>query len=399
MLKHMTLAVLFTSMSFKAPACPYFEEAARRNSGNNQKSMKSAFYGRADATEENFNRIIDDITGLYKEPLSRYSGFLQIKRDWESGTDNAYAMSFLGYWRLMFYGSLFRNPLMTDDAFALVVCHEIGHLLGGAPYYNGPGRSSVEGQADFWATSVCFKKYMTIAPARTLFKVDDRLRDRCDLQYIAVQDREICYRTAQASMDIASFFNGNAKRDLLSSSEPLTEKTTYQGHPIARCRLDTYLAGSFCVNEESSDERMNRIHKSRLVTSSLCLDEKKELVEKRPGCWFHPYNNELSIIRVYSKNSDDRKYRVIYKPHLAGEYTLTLKPNSDKIVITNPVVVQKFKLSDKAKDLDFYYRFSRPGAENKDDFDTNYTLTIEKEGSKIYSEEIKGWPMMFETER
>lgn len=396
MFKQVSLAVLFVSMSFKAMACPYFEEAARRSSMSIQKNIKSISLGREDATEENFNRIIDDITGLYKEPLSQYSGILQIKKDWKSETNNAYAMSFLGYWKLMFYGSLFRDPLMTDDAFAMVVCHEIGHLLGGAPYYNGPGRASVEGQADFWATSVCFRKYMTIAPGRAPFKLHNKVKSNCDLQYHTVQDREICYRTGQASLETAEFLYSNSEQDWPSlESKPLPKiGYTNQGHPQSQCRLETFLAGSLCIYDESDEARVNRIHKSDLVTSSLCLNERKEMVEKRPGCWFHPDNNAFSIMRIYTKKGD-RKFRVTYRPHFSGEYTISLKSTSDKVEMLNSAIVHKFKQSEKAKNLDFFYRFS----ESEADLNADYILAIEKDGSKIFNEKIKGWPMQFETEK
>jgi hypothetical protein len=35
------------------------------------------------------------------------------------------------------FGGLARHELVTDDGFMMVVCHETGHHLGGAPRYNG----------------------------------------------------------------------------------------------------------------------------------------------------------------------------------------------------------------------------------------------------------------------
>ncbi len=61
---------------------------------------------------------------------------------------------------IMMTGGLARHPMMTKDAFLLIVCHEIGHFLGGAPKQlrgNTSLRSwsSVEGQADYFATTKC----------------------------------------------------------------------------------------------------------------------------------------------------------------------------------------------------------------------------------------------------
>ena len=48
-----------------------------------------------------------------------------------------------------------RRPEMTEDAFMIIVCHEIGHHLAGMPQYDE--WAAIEGQADFFATHACAK--------------------------------------------------------------------------------------------------------------------------------------------------------------------------------------------------------------------------------------------------
>jgi hypothetical protein len=57
------------------------------------------------------------------------------------------------------YGGLARHGEITPDGFALVLCHEIGHHLGGVPRYSGAnGWASNEGQSDYFAATKCLRR-------------------------------------------------------------------------------------------------------------------------------------------------------------------------------------------------------------------------------------------------
>jgi hypothetical protein len=62
---------------------------------------------------------------------------------------------------MLILGGTTRAKGMTKDAYAAAVCHELGHVLGGAPYQTIKGSewASSEGQADFFAASVCLPEY------------------------------------------------------------------------------------------------------------------------------------------------------------------------------------------------------------------------------------------------
>lgn len=62
---------------------------------------------------------------------------------------------------MMILGGTTRVEGMTKDAYAAIVCHELGHVLGGAPHQtiHGAQWASAEGQADFFAAAVCLPKY------------------------------------------------------------------------------------------------------------------------------------------------------------------------------------------------------------------------------------------------
>src|SRR5690606_11499441 len=112
-------------------------------------------------SEEQFNAVIDKIEAIYTPIVREMGGRLKINRKWENGTVNANATR-LGGWIVNMYGWLARHETITEDGFALVLCHEIGHHLGGAPKVAGllglNRWASNEGQADYYATLKCLRR-------------------------------------------------------------------------------------------------------------------------------------------------------------------------------------------------------------------------------------------------
>lgn len=85
-------------------------------------------------SEHDFNHITNLLHKLYAQDIEEKSGlkFVMIT-DWQDGTVNAYATRSVDAWNVHINGGIARSKGMTDDGFALIVCHEIGHHLGGAP--------------------------------------------------------------------------------------------------------------------------------------------------------------------------------------------------------------------------------------------------------------------------
>ena len=57
-----------------------------------------------------------------------------------------------------------KNQLNLEQ-FLFIYCHELGHFIGGAPFKKNPGSTwaSTEGQADYWATSVCLRRTLKLS--------------------------------------------------------------------------------------------------------------------------------------------------------------------------------------------------------------------------------------------
>ena len=184
---------------------------------------------------------------------------------------------------VMMTGGLARHPLMTKDAFMLIVCHEIGHFLGGAPKQlrgntNLRSWSSVEGQADYYATTKCLPiVFQDKTETKVLdFSVGPEIKKKAYTRC----DNELCARIVIAGLQISELFaslkEGTKKPDLLSIDQTLVDKTLMK-HPSPQCRLDTFVMGANC--DAPWDEAFNDYDPK----VGACLFANKNA---RPLCWY-----------------------------------------------------------------------------------------------------------------
>lgn len=342
-------------------------------------------------TQERFEQIVTRVTDMHKENISALGGELHIENEWESDEINAFAMKNSKIWYLSFSGGLYKHKLTTDDAFALTVCHELGHLLGGAPFNPG-SEVSVEGQADFWATSVCLKKYfkeypetVPMTPGVSKIKCDSRFPNDLDAQ-------NICYRTANASLSVAKVLSVMAKvaPPELEKQDTNSRANTRPYHPEVQCRLDTYVAGSLCEIEDTSLKFEEKLFTDKLTTDFKCseaVDGVMSLLEKRPKCWFNELNYGYStsfIDRVKSKSLTGLKGGTItlaYYNHLPGTYKIRLVPDVESarfVKVESPDYVTTLPASGSTYDFDIKFKFIKR-ANRK----INFKVEIEYDGKII----------------
>ncbi|MBY0415912.1 MAG: hypothetical protein K2Q18_17195 [Bdellovibrionales bacterium] len=155
-------------------------------------------------------------------------------------------------------GGLARHPDLTIDGFLVLICHEIGHHLGGAPK-NLRGNSglrswsSAEGQADYYATSKCLPVFQ--------------------------RQGNLVTSIPNASLSVSKVFASlviGTPEPKLTDYDTTKVSTTFYKHPSPQCRLDTYLAGANC--EIGADVPFDPVNP--LV--GACVRDKGI----RPSCWF-----------------------------------------------------------------------------------------------------------------
>jgi hypothetical protein len=239
-------------------------------------------------TEAQFNAVIDKLETIYAPIVSNMGGTLRINRKWGDATVNANATR-SGSWVVNMFGGLARHQTITEDGFALVLCHEIGHHLGGAPKVAGflNRWASNEGQSDYFATLKCLRKAFLNDKNTTIvrkLKAPVALTQACAKAWPNKDDKAICVRAGMAGASVAALFASLRNKPEAKFETPDTNivSRTDDAHPAHQCRLDTYFQGALCeigLNEDVSqkDEVQGTCHASLGHTSGL-----------RPLCWFKP---------------------------------------------------------------------------------------------------------------
>lgn len=241
-------------------------------------------------TEEQFNGVIDRFERLYSSEFSKAGGTLKVIRGWDDATVNASANRQGGTWNVKMFGGLARHPATTLEGFALVLCHEAGHHIGGAPKYNGSfGRAwaTNEGGADYFATLKCLRRLFAEDDNATIISnasIDTLAKERCAKEFLNRTDQLLCMRGSLASNSAALVLMDIRKEKAppgFGTPDPKVVTSTFDGHPATQCRMDTYFAGATCHMDPSipvsdSDYR-----------EGSCF-QTQDLVGFRPLCWFKP---------------------------------------------------------------------------------------------------------------
>jgi hypothetical protein len=242
-------------------------------------------------SEAQYHQVIDKVDRIYRPMVEKRGKKLTIHRLWDSPVVNAGATIKGHEWILRMYGGYARHPLITEDGYTLVMCHELGHHLGGAPkkiFENGlPGWPTNEGQADYFATLKCLREIFKEDKNAELIKkveVPKSAYIKCSAVFKNEEEVAICLRTiisamavSQVSADIRNRTNPSLDTPDLSIVEQ-----TFDKHPVPQCRLDTYVNGAICPVE------MTRELSVKDETKGTCHMENGHTEGIRPFCWFKP---------------------------------------------------------------------------------------------------------------
>lgn len=213
----------------------------------------------ASISEYDFRRTIDQVVNYYRPIVQSRGAQLNVEYNWADSTVNAYADKQEGIWTISMFGGMARRPEITLDGFMTVVCHEMGHLLGGFPFYSNEDLAA-EGQADFWATQACAKRVWGGGGPAVKARAVAASRSISNLL---------------ATLEGSSYPSPDRK-------DPSVVLYTQDTHPRAQCRLDTYLAGIAC-NQVFPLDAYPKTQFQAYSTSCLGLQK-----GARPRCWFAP---------------------------------------------------------------------------------------------------------------
>jgi len=241
--------------------------------------------------EATFNAVIDKVEAIYAPVITSLGATLSIARNWTDGTVNAYASRSGDTWNVAMFGGLARHAEITEDGFALVVCHEVGHHIGGAPKkssWNGTRWATNEGQADYFATLKCLRKsFRSENNVAKMAKVNvpAEVVKVCGNQFTNAEEQAICQRGAMAGMSTAKLFQdlrGQTAAPEFTTPDAGTVSRTNHNHPATQCRLDTYYSGAICNIDDTQDVDQTD------EAVAVCYRDAGDTTGVRPLCWFAP---------------------------------------------------------------------------------------------------------------
>lgn len=226
----------------------------------------------AAVNESQFEQITDEIKQEFQGDFQKLGLRFVLNKQWKNTKRDAGIKIPKGEAILTITGEMARDQLMSEDGLRLLLCHEIGHVLGGAPKSSSGHWSSNEGQADYYATSKCINR---------IIENDDRYNDR----------------VVEASLVLAKMLAisaGKPHEDISISNKDITRVSqTYNGHPNAQCRLDTLLAGLTCPISPAIGFSDSNPNQGACLRSSINEDERDGA---RPRCWYRPEVSRLACV-------------------------------------------------------------------------------------------------------
>lgn len=240
-------------------------------------------------TEAQYNFVINKVEAVYRPIIQRLGFTLTINRLWNDPRVNAGTTKKGKELILNMYGGYARHLLITEDAYALVMCHELGHHLGGLPkkiFESGEtGWPSVEGQADYFATLKCLRKVFRQDQNEELvsrLSIPTIVSEKCSRAFTTKWEIAICIRTSIAGLTtsaISADIRQTVPPEIRTPDESIVLET-FEAHPLPQCRLDTYFQGSLCEvssarNLSSEDEAKGTCHQGLGHVEGL-----------RPLCWY-----------------------------------------------------------------------------------------------------------------
>ena len=243
--------------------------------------------------EEIFNSIIENVNNIYGPiVINDFQSTLIINGDWESGRVNARAHRSINGYEIDMLGGLARHEKNTPDGFTMVLCHELGHHIGGAPKKTGRVNkwATNDGQADYFASLKCLRRLFDNDNNQEIvarLNVPAEVKNACDSQFNIENDSSICQRSAMAGMALANVMHSITKKKVapqFNTPDPKVVRKTYYKHPKTQCRLDTYYAGALCAIDFELP-----VH-AKDEAQGVCYRSSGDDAGTRPLCWFKALN-------------------------------------------------------------------------------------------------------------
>lgn len=240
------------------------------------------------ASELVHENILQEVTDIYGPLANVLNQSFQIEIS-DSPLESASAYSDGKNFKLILNMGLVNNPQVDEDVMRLISCHELGHTHGGAPRrnipvdwngpiaYDGLSYAGSEGQSDYYASAICFRKLIKHqVRKKKLSNIKSNIISLCDSVWGNSSDNS--YACQRAIVAAEGFLQMHIDLNLSVSTpdKSVAENLIRDSYPSRQCRLDTFVNGALCKSHKNlifdfSDSRAN---------------ECKNPEGKRPLCWY-----------------------------------------------------------------------------------------------------------------
>jgi hypothetical protein len=277
------VSALFLAYSISALACD-----GGMNITPSSKSFipENSIYAN-DMTADKFKKTLKDFEQFFGPQIDEdHDQELIIFGSWASNSVNAFADKSPGKVMISIYGGLARHKAITSDGLVATLCHELGHHFGGYPKKFSNRWSSAEGQADYYATMKCLRRYWKNADNALALggeKIPDLLKKECAETFSDEAGQSLCQRMGLAGRSVALMIQDldhDSITPKFETPDPLVVRTINYMHPYAQCRLDTFFQGSICP--VSADVEFD----DKEEWPGTCHPKLGDTRGNRPRCWF-----------------------------------------------------------------------------------------------------------------
>jgi hypothetical protein len=205
-------------------------------------------------SQNDFHNINQNLLNIYK--FSIYPKTIEMRELYENygGAFNVDSANKIGDRFIITLTGKILERNMSVEGYAIVACHEMGHILGGEPRQKSglTSWSSTEGQADYFATNQCIWPLLEKIPSSIT-----TANDRCQKHFLSSKKAILCTRTMMGIEALIDYFNNSQNiKASIHKKDPVKISKTLQKYPSVQCRVDTWIAGLFGA--------------------------------ERPACWFRP---------------------------------------------------------------------------------------------------------------
>lgn len=227
--------------------------------------------------ETKYHQVLDTFIRVYSPTIAKRGGTFHILRDFSDGAVNAWAWRLGNEFHLEVPGGMSRYYLISEEGFIMTICHELGHLLGGAPLKTQKKNISAEGQSDYFSTSKCIE--------RMLLEITPYKKIKSDPEVISIckhNSSKYCQRAFSGMKSLTSYYaklEGAKFPSLLNESTRVVRSTLSSTHPKAQCRLDTMKRGFLCPVNRDEDFSFDDPK-----VGACNLNHYPEFA--RPACWY-----------------------------------------------------------------------------------------------------------------